>query len=121
MKKELICINCPMGCRMSAEVENGHVLFVTGYTCKRGERYAQDELTHPMRTVTALASVAGRAEPLPVKTTAPIPKELVPACLRAIRGATVLPPVRAGAVILPGVCGTQADVIATADVSEITF
>ena len=115
MKKELICINCPMGCRMSAEVENGRVISVTGYTCKRGERYAHDELTHPRRMVTALAPVAGRREPLPVKTSQPIPKELVFSCLAAVEAALVQPPVQRGDVVLSRVCGTEADIIATAD------
>ena len=36
MTKELICINCPMGCMLTAEVENGEVISVTGNTCPRG-------------------------------------------------------------------------------------
>ena len=32
MTKELICINCPMGCALTAEVENGEVISVSGNT-----------------------------------------------------------------------------------------
>ena len=30
MKRELICIGCPMGCQLTAEVENGVVTSVSG-------------------------------------------------------------------------------------------
>ena len=35
-KIELTCIRCPMGCRVTAQVENGAVVSVTGNTCRRG-------------------------------------------------------------------------------------
>ena len=116
MNKEIICINCPMGCRMSVELEHGAVRAVTGNTCARGERYARDEAVHPRRMVTALAPVLGRTEPLPVKTAAPIGKELIPACLAAIRAARVEPPVRAGDAVVRNVCGSGVDVVATAEI-----
>ena len=41
MKQELICIGCPMGCQLTAEVESGVVTQVSGNTCKRGDAYAK--------------------------------------------------------------------------------
>ena len=52
MKRELICIGCPMGCHLTAEVENGAVTSVTGNTCPRGDAYARRECVAPVRTVT---------------------------------------------------------------------
>ena len=40
---EITCINCPVGCRLNVELENGQVVSVTGNTCKRGETYARQE------------------------------------------------------------------------------
>jgi len=114
MEKELICINCPMGCRMTAKVENGEVVSVAGYSCKRGETYAREELTHPVRMVTALARVRGRGEPLPVKTDQPIDKKLIFDSLEALKTVVVEPPVNIGDVVLARVCGTQVNFIATA-------
>ena len=43
MKKNLICVSCPLGCPIEVEIENGEILSVTGNTCKRGDKYARDE------------------------------------------------------------------------------
>lgn len=116
MKKELICINCPMGCRISAEVENGKVVSVEGFSCKRGELYAKEELTHPVRMVTALVRVKGRQEPLSVKTERPIDKKLIFDSLAVLKNVTVEPPVNIGDVVVADVCGTGVNFVATAKV-----
>lgn len=115
MEKELICINCPMGCRMTANVENGAVVSVSGHSCKRGETYAHEELIHPVRMVTALVRVRGRTEPLPVKTDRPIDKTLIFAALDALKPVVAEPPVRIGDVVLARVCGTAVSFVATAN------
>lgn len=74
-KKEMICINCPIGCTVTAE-KTADGFKVTGNTCPRGEKYAIAELTHPTRTLTTTVKVANREGVyLPVKTSAPISKE----------------------------------------------
>lgn len=47
MEQTITCINCPMGCRMTVQVENGQVVSVSGNVCKRGERYAHQECIAP--------------------------------------------------------------------------
>jgi len=37
MIKKLICIECPQGCAMVAEIENGRVLKLSGNKCPKGE------------------------------------------------------------------------------------
>lgn len=34
-QRQLTCIGCPMGCQLTATIENGVVTAVTGNTCKR--------------------------------------------------------------------------------------
>ena len=48
---ELTCIVCPMGCRITVENAGGEYR-VSGNTCKRGETYAIQAITCPMRTLT---------------------------------------------------------------------
>lgn len=116
-KKELTCIGCPMGCQISAELdEEGHILSLAGFTCKVGENYVKEELTAPKRMVTALVRLSGGREPLSVKTSKPIDKKLVFDCLRAAATVSVLRPVKIGEVILPHVCDTDVDLIATSEV-----
>ncbi len=38
LNKEMICISCPLGCRLLVE-RDGDKIVVTGNLCKRGERY----------------------------------------------------------------------------------
>ncbi len=114
-KKELVCINCPMGCRLTVTLNDGRVAEVSGNTCKRGEVYARDECVAPKRVVTTLARAQGSDEPLPCRTASAIPKELIFRCVEEIKRAEVKTPVRIGDVIVKNVCGSGVDVIATDD------
>ncbi|MDR1002762.1 MAG: DUF1667 domain-containing protein [Oscillospiraceae bacterium] len=117
MQKKLICINCPIGCEVTAETtEGGEIVFVTGNACKRGDDYVRSELTNPSRIVTSLVKMEGYTQPLSVKTAAPIPKEKIAACVAEIHRARVTPPIRIGDAVVRDVCGTGVDVVATKDV-----
>lgn len=113
MEQNITCINCPMGCRMSVTVENGSVTAVRGNTCKRGEKYAQQECVAPERMVTAVLPVEGRKMPVSVKTRAPIPKKEIAHCMQQLAQVHLTAPVHAGEVVLADVCGSGVDVIAT--------
>ena len=117
MEERIItCINCPVGCRMTVTLENGEVTGVRGNTCKRGDRYARQEVTAPTRMVTAVIPVEGRRLPLSVKTREPIPKASIGACMAQLRGLTLTAPIHAGEVVLSDAAGSGIDVIATRDV-----
>lgn len=111
---ELICINCPRGCRLDA-VRTPDGVSVSGHACPRGETYAVDELTNPVRMVTGLVKVAGTKKPLPVKTRVAIPKGRIAEVTNLLANTTVLPPKRIGEVIVSDVCGTGVDVVVTAN------
>lgn len=116
--RELICINCPLGCPLKVELdETGQVLSVSGNTCKRGEEYGKREVTAPTRTVTSTVKVAGGKAPLvSVRTRTDIPKGKIFDCMEAIRKAEAKAPVRIGDVVVENIAGTGVDVIATKDV-----
>lgn len=116
MRYELTCINCPIGCRITADYDGNEVTNIEGYTCKRGLDYAKTEITDPTRMVTALVGVEGSHVPLSVKTRSAIRKPLVFDVLAKIRETTIVPPVRIGDVIIPDVCGSGVDVIATENI-----
>lgn len=123
MKKEkiqtrnLICIQCPMGCPLTVELEDGEVKSVAGNTCRRGEIYARAEVTAPVRTVTTTVSVRNGTFPtVSVKTASPIPKEKIFDCVQALTGIAAEAPVCIGDVILPNAAGTGTDIIATRNV-----
>lgn len=113
--RELTCISCPLGCALKVEVNDaGEVTAVSGNTCKRGEEYGKREVTAPVRTVTSTVRVTGGKAPVvPVRTETDIPKGKIFDCMEAIRAAAAEAPVKIGDVIIPGVAGTEVNVIAT--------
>ncbi len=114
MEQTITCINCPVGCRMTVTMnEAGEVTKVVGNTCARGDKYARQECTLPLRMITAVIPAAGSAIPLSVKTATPVPKYLIDDIMKALRSTSVSAPVRIGKTILSNVCGTGVNVIAT--------
>lgn len=111
--RELTCIVCPRGCRISVRLgPSGAPEEISGYSCPRGLEYAKSECTHPMRTVTSTV-VTPDGGVVPVKTSAPVPKEDIAAVMTAIKSATAPLPVHIGDVLIKNVCGTGADILAT--------
>ncbi len=116
--KEMICIVCPVGCRLRAE-RTGDAVRVAGNTCPKGERYAAEELTNPTRTVTTSIPVAGgHMALLSVKTKQPVPKAKIPQVLRELSRARAGAPVAVGDVVLHDAAGTGVDVVATRSVRK---
>lgn len=119
-EKSLICINCPLGCMLTVRMEGEEVLSVSGNTCRRGEAYAQKEMTNPTRIVTSTVRVVeGSERMVSVKTKEDIPKGKVLECVRALKDVTVRAPVRTGDVIVENIAGTGVDIIATKEVRKI--
>ncbi|MGN1194813.1 MAG: DUF1667 domain-containing protein [Acutalibacteraceae bacterium] len=118
MKRELVCVSCPLGCPLSVELsDNGEVLSVTGNTCPRGKKYATDECTNPVRMLTSTVKVNGGKLPVvPVKTSAPIPKGKMFDCMKVINNEVVDAPIKIGDVIICNICDTGVDIIATNEV-----
>ncbi len=117
MNRTLTCIGCPMGCTIEVELdEAGNFVSSKGWSCLIGKRYAQEEVTAPVRTVTALVGVNGRTEPLSVKTAAPIPKGKIFDCLEELKTVRVNAPVRIGDVVLDNVCGSGIPVVAARNI-----
>ncbi len=112
--RELVCIVCPRGCHMKVDDEWN----VTGNTCPRGAEYARAELTHPTRVLTSTVRLEGGRYPrCPVKTAAPVPKELLPRVMAALDEVTLRAPVHVGQTVLEDVCGTGVAVVATRELT----
>ena len=114
MEQIITCINCPVGCRMTVTLsEAGEVLKVEGNTCIRGDKYARQECTLPLRMITAVIPAEGSETPLSVKTASPVPKHLIGEVMNTLKKVTVSAPVSLGQTIVSNVCDTGVDVIAT--------
>ena len=119
-KRELICINCPLGCPLMVTLEDGEVTSVEGNTCKRGDIYARKEVTNPTRIVTSTVRVTGGIRPVvSVKTANDIPKAKIFEVMDDINGIVAKAPVTIGEVLLKDVAGTGVDVIATGNLRAV--
>ena len=110
--KELVCIVCPKGCRLHVDEENNYI--VTGNSCPRGAEYGHNEIKNPTRVLTSTVRLEGGLyRRCPVKTNKAVPKRLLMDIMQALNSVSLKAPVQAGQVVLPHVCGTDADVIVT--------
>ena len=113
MEQTITCINCPVGCRMTVSLsDTGEFISVTGNTCPRGAKYAQQECTLPERMITAVIPVTGCETPLSVKTASPVPKNLIASVMNELSRVQISLPVSIGQVVLPDVLDTGVDIIA---------
>lgn len=117
------CTTCPSECLLTVEVERdagGHVAAVrsvTGNSCPRGDKFAHQELTCPMRVLTTTVAVSSGDEALlPVRTAEAVPLELHAQVMNLIRGLVVNAPIRMGDVVLENLLDTNIDLIASMDI-----
>ena len=105
MIRELTCVECPMGCKITVKEENGVKEF-SGYSCPRGKMYAENEVVDPKRVVTSTVKLTdGRV--LPVKTDAPVSKKDMFKVIKVINGIIVSAPIKTGDVIMENVYGAN--------------
>lgn len=115
MKRNLTCIICPRGCALTADITADGVT-VTGNACPKGQEYAINECTNPVRTVTATVRVSNRYNMMAsVKTVTPVAKDKMMDVMKVLRQTQIQAPVKIGDVILRDVCGS--DIVVTKAVS----
>lgn len=119
------CTTCPSECLLTVKVvrdANGAVVevrSVTGNSCPRGDKFARQELTCPMRVLATTVAVSGGDEALlPVRTAEAIPLALHAQAMDLIRGLVVNAPIRMGDVILPNLLDTNIDLVASMDINQ---
>ena len=106
MTRELTCIICPIGCALTAQIENGKVVSVSGNTCPKGKAYAEEECIYPKRTLTStVLSNSGR--PISCKTLTPIPKDKIIEAMKIINSVRIDLPISIGDVIIEDVFGSK--------------
>jgi len=113
-EQHYVCISCPIGCPLRLVHEGDAILEIEGQECNRGAKYARQEFTDPRRTFSTTVPIAGAIYGrLPVKLSAPLPRQAIPAAMVAIRRLSADAPVRLGQVLLRDVAGVAGvDVVA---------
>lgn len=101
MKKELICIACPLGCRLTARWLKEEIIDITGNKCPRGEEYGKEEVIDPKRVVTATVRLKSASlKRLPVMTKGTVPKDKIAELLNRLYTIELSSPVLRGEVVM---------------------
>ena len=117
--KELICINCPLGCHLTIDDSDINNIIVTGNSCPRGKKYGIDEVTNPKRMVTSSVKVKGGSQDVvSVKTKEAIPKKLIFDLLEELKNVTLKAPVKIGDIVIKDALSTGVDVVVTKNIEK---
>jgi CxxC motif-containing protein len=121
MKKEMICIGCPMGCYITVDYVGTKIRNVSGNRCKVGLEYAEKEISSPERTLTTTVKVKHGHVPLvSVRTNKPIPKTRILDAMNLLAKVEVEAPIKIGEPIIKNIFNTGVNIVATKNISKKT-
>lgn len=113
ISKEVICVICPHGCRITVTGEGVDVASVEGNMCPRGHEYASSEFINPCRTLTTSVVLNGAGRKmLPIRSNMPVPKSLMLDCMQEVKKVSVTAPIAMHQVIIKDILGTGIDMVA---------
>lgn len=122
MKKEIICILCPLGCSLTVDYTQRAIQSIKGSQCKLGLAYAEKEIFNPERTLTTTVRVKHGHLPLvSVRTNKPIPKERLFDAMNLLAKIEVEAPIRVNDKIVENLFDTGVDIIATKNIEKIVI
>ncbi len=114
--KTFTCIECPLGCKLSVDIEGCKVVKVSGNQCPKGEKYAIAEIENPTRVLTTTILTEGLAlRAVPVRTSGPVPKDKMMDIMTEIKKARLKKNVKAGDVVIKNILELNVNMIATRD------
>jgi len=109
MIKQLTCIECPKGCKITVDMDGDKITGITGFSCKKGEAYAREEIIDPKRILTSSVLTKGlELKMVPVRTSKPIPKSKLMEAMDEVKKIRLSKSINVGDVIqkdfiVPGV------------------
>lgn len=117
--QKITCIRCPMGCEITAEIENNEIKSISGNSCKLGIEHAKKEITAPERIVTSTVVVNGGRNPLvSVWTEKAVPKEKIMELADLLRTISISAPVQIGDVVFENALGLGVNILASSNVDK---
>ena len=117
--RNLICIECPIGCSLSVE-KVGEQWDIKGNKCPKGKDFAINEITDPRRSICSTVRTTFKMVPrLPVRTTGDVPLKEIFAVMAQINAISLDKPIHTGDMIIKNVCNTGINVIAASDLFDL--
>ena len=118
-KTVMTCISCPLGCAVEIK-KVGDDYEVFGNECEKGEKYAIQEITNPMRSITSTVKTVFNDFPrLPVKTDGEVPLKDIFLFMEEINSVVVEERMKPGDFVLKRMKNTDINLVATNEMSEI--
>jgi len=113
MAENIICIVCPLGCRMEVEIEGEEIKKNVGQRCKEGKKYAQKEVFFPGRVLTTTVKTDIPGSPLlPVRSEKELPRKKLIDCMGYISKQSVSGSVELGQTVIEDILGLGVNIIA---------
>lgn len=117
---ELVCIACPIGCRLTVTSRSEDDVEVSGNRCPRGDTYGKEEVLAPRRIVTATVPTRSASFPcVPVRTDKPVARGLIPQLLQTLYARTADLPVRQGEALIDDFHGVRVLITRTLPPDEV--
>jgi len=119
-QNKIICVSCPIGCRMTIQSKDGKITSIIGNACPKGIKYAEEEFVNPLRILpTTVKVICGELPLVSVKTEKAIPKRLLLEAMVEIAEIEVKAPVKIGQIIKDDLMGTGVSLVATRNIKKI--
>ena len=113
MIRKMICIECPKGCVLEADMDSKPIR-ITGNLCPKGIKYAISEIENPERVLTSSVLTEGMIlKMVPVRTDRPIPKKDLFRAMEEIKKIRLRKPVAVGDIIIEDLLGLGVKLVAT--------
>ncbi len=117
MKKEIICIVCPLGCSLTVDYTQKAAQSISGNRCKLGLEYAEKESLNPERTLTTTVRIKNGHLPLvSVRTSKPIPKNRIFDVMALLAKVEIEAPITIGEEIIQNLFDTNTSIVATKNI-----
>ena len=117
MKKEMICICCPLGCSLTVEYVGKTIQSINGNRCKIGLEYAEKEISNPERILTTTVRVKNGHLPLvSVRTNKPLPKNRIFDTMNLLAKVEIEAPIQIGDEIVQNIFDTGVSIVATKNI-----
>jgi CxxC motif-containing protein len=111
---KIVCINCPLGCRLLVDKYGDGTIDVKGNECPRGVKYAEQEMVDPRRVLaTTVKTVSHEIPRVSVRSREAIPLHLLFTAMKEINRYTLDHDVAVGEIVLENLAATGIPLIAT--------
>ena len=117
--QEVICVQCPENCSITVRMRDKEIIDIKNAKCERGKEFSVKEVTSPVRDFfTTVRVKQGKIPVLSVRSTRPIPKNMLFECASRVAKLVVTAPVSIGETLIRNILNLDVDIVATNTVEK---